>query len=273
MENMNDGVGKALGHKRLGTVVFLAVLFLATFLFMKTLAEIKAYGYIGGGVSSSNTITVSGTGDAFAAPDIATFSFSVSEEDETVAKAQDTATKKMNVAIALLRKAGIEDKDIQTTGYNIYPQYDYIRSVCNEYSCPPGRQELRGYQVSQTVSVKVRNIKDAGKILSDIGSVGVSNVSGLTFTIDDEEGPQREARQKAIDDARAKATELANDLGVRLVRVIGFSENNGGYPTVRFDAAVAMDEAAGGKGGAVAPEVPTGENKITSNVNITYEIR
>jgi len=259
-------------HKKIGNAVFLAILFLAAFLFVKTFSELKAYSYIGGGVPSSNTITVSGSGEAFAVPDIATFSFGVVEEDTTVVKAQDTATKKINIALALLREADVDEKDVKTTGYNIYPRYDYIRSVCSEFSCPPGRQELRGYEVSQTISVKIRDTEKAGEILAEIGSVGVTNVSGLNFTIDDEDEPQREARKEAIKKAETKAKELADDLGVKIIRVVSFNESGGGnyYPKY-FDTAV-MAVAEDGRGGA-APEIPVGENKITSNVSITYEIR
>lgn len=260
-------------HKKIKNAFFLVLLLLAAFLFVKTVSEIRAYSYIGGGVPVSNTITVSGEGEAFVVPDIATFSFSVTEEAKTVVEAQKTATEKMNAALALLKDAGIEEKDIKTTGYNIYPQYDYIRSICNEFSCPPGRQELRGYQVSQTVSVKVRDTEKAGQILTDIGGVGVTNVSGLTFTVDDEDEPLRAARKQAIDKAETKAKELARDLGVRLVRVVSFSEGvNQPYYARGLDMAV-METTADGIGGAPAPDIPAGENRIVSNVSITYEIR
>lgn len=271
MENNSDHVLGMVRHRQIKNAILLVLVVLAAFIFVKTIAEIKAYNFIGGGVSSSNTITISGTGEAFAVPDIATFSFSVVEEDSTVVKAQDTATKKMNIALALLREAGIEDKDIKTTGYNIYPQYDYIREVCTQFSCPPGRQELRGYQVTQTVSVKVRDTEQAGKILADIGSVGVSNVSGLNFTIDDEDDLLREARKEAIENAETKARELADDLGVRLVRVVSFNESGGGYYPKRYEA-FTLDAVAESAELAV-PDIPIGENKITSNVSITYEIR
>ena len=259
-------------HKKVGTAFFLAMMFLATFLFMKTIAEIKAYSFIGGGVPSSSTITVSVTGEAFAVPDTATFSFSVIEEDKSVSAAQETATKKMNQALDLLDDAGIDEKDIKTTGYNVWPQYDYIREVCTQFSCPPGRQELRGYKVSQTVSVKVRDTDKAGEILAEIGSVEVSNVSGLNFTVDDEDEPKRIARQEAIEKAETKAKELADDLGVRLVRVVSFSEGGSGSYTKRFDVMALESVSADGVGGAV-PDIPIGENSIISTVSITYEIR
>ena len=261
-----------LMHKKIANALFLTILVLAGFLFVKMISEIKAYSFIGGGVPITNTITVSGQGEVFAVPDIAQFTFSVTEEKETVALAQTEVDKKIDLALGLLKGANIEERDIKTISYNVYPQYDYIRSVCNEFNCPPGKQELRGYQVSQTISVKVRDTESAGKVLADIGGAGASNISGLNFTIDDEDELERDARRAAIDDAEEKARALARDLGVSLGRVVGFDENSYQPQFARsFDvAAFAEDEAIGG---GIVPDLPVGENKITSNVNITYEIR
>src|SRR5690606_38170187 len=100
---------------------------------------------------------------------------------------------------------------------------------------------------------------------------GVTDIYGPNFTVDDETELKREARQKAIEDARAKARQLADDLDVRLVRVVSFSENGGGYYPM-FARGAAMDMAVSSEAKA-APELPTGENTITSYVTITYEIR
>jgi uncharacterized protein YggE len=96
-------------------------------------------------------------------------------------------------------------------------------------------------------------------------------VSGLTFTIDDEDKLNADARDKAIADAREKAEVLADQLGVSLVRIVGFSENDGGYTPMYMKREVALmsADAAGG----AAPELPMGENKIISRVSVTYEIR
>jgi len=108
-------------------------------------------------------------------------------------------------------------------------------------------------------------------MLEAVANAGVTNVSGLSFTIDDEDALVREARQEAIDEAKQKAKDLAKDLGVRLVRIINFSEN-GGQPPMYFARDMAM-----GIGGTMetksAPSIPAGENKIISSVSITYEIR
>lgn len=247
---------------------------LIIFLFVLTIGELKELRYIGAGVPATNTITVSGEGEVFAVPDIATFRVTIREEAKEVQDAQETATEKANAIVAYLRGEGIAEKDIQTADYNVAPQYDYIRSVCTEGLCPPGRQELRGYQVSQTLIVKVRDTEQAGALLSGVGSLGASNVSGLTFTIDDEDALQAEARGNAIADAQTKAEALAEQLGVKIVRVTSFYENEGDY---RYPAAYGLGGAADSamrlESAKAAPEIPVGENKIISNVNVTYEIR
>lgn len=246
--------------------------FLALFLFIATIGEFKSLRFIGSGVAATNTISVSGDGEVFAVPDMATFSVTIQEEAKDVKAAQDVATKKGNDIIAYLKKGGIDEKDIQTTDYSIYPQYDYINAVCSGGYCPPGKQTLRGFQVSQTLTVKVRDTKKAGDLLSGVGSRGVSSVSGLSFTIDNQDMLEAEARDEAIAKAKAKAEVLAKSLGVRIVRVVGFSEGGGGGPLYY---AKAMSMEADGRGGVAppSPEIPVGQNKITSNVTVTYEIR
>lgn len=256
------------------TMAALALGMLALFLFVLTVSSVKSFRFIGSGVNASNTITVSGEGEVFAVPDMAEFSVTVQEESKEVKTAQDTATKKINDVIAYLKSQGLEEKDIKTTDYSVYPQYDYVQAgACREGFCPPGKQELRGFQVTQTLTVKVRDTEKAGGLLAGVGEKGASQVSGLSFTIDDEDELNAEARGKAIDDARSKASELAKQLNVRLVRVVGFSENGGGYPVpyAYGRGGVAMDAAESVK--LSAPELPVGENKIVSNVTVTYEIK
>lgn len=256
------------------TMVAVALGVLALFLFILTISALKEYRFIGSGVTATNTITVSGSGEVFAVPDTATFSVTIQEEAKQVKDAQEVATRKSNEIIAYLKDQKIDEKDIQTTDYSIYPQYDYLNATCSNGYCPPGRQVLRGFQVSQTLTVKVRDTEKAGDLLSGVGSRGASTVSGLSFELQksDQDAKEAEARGKAIDNAREKAEALADQLGVNLVRVVGFSESSGGYPPMPY---------AYGRGGdmavmeskAIAPELPVGENKIVSSVSVTYEIR
>lgn len=246
-----------------GILIALAAVFLVK--------EIKSIGYVGASTDMTNTITVDGTGDATAIPDVATFSFSVNETAKTVADAQTAATAKINAALASVRAAGVADKDISTESYSIDPHYEYSGGVCTATYCPPSKQTLTGYDVSETISVKIRDLTKAGDIFTTIGSIGVQNVNGLSFSIDDPSSIQADARGKAIADAQSKANELAKQLGVSLVRIVSFSEGSSQAPRPIM---YAMDsKAAGATAAPMAPEIPAGQQKITDNVEITYQIK
>jgi uncharacterized protein YggE len=243
---------------------------LALFLLIATVSELRSYSYIGEGIQPSNTITVSGEGKVVAVPDTATFTYTVDETAPDVATAQAAATKTSNAIIAYLTGAGVASTDIQTTDYNVNPQYTYGSQVCTNVYCPPSKQTISGYEVSQTESVKVGDISKAGTLLAGIGSQGASNVSGLTFTVADQDALNDQARAKAITDAQTKAKALASELGVSLVRVTGFNENSG---VITPQPMYAMASDAKAADAAVAPTIATGENIITSDVSVTYEIR
>jgi uncharacterized protein len=255
------------------TMAVAALAALAVYLVFAALGELKGFRYIGSGVTATNTISVNGEGEVFAVPDTATFSVTVQEEAKQVKDAQDVATKKANDIIDYLKEAGVEEKDIQTTDYSVYPQYDYINAVCSGGYCPPGKQQLRGFQVSQTLTIKVRDTEKAGELLSGVGSRGAASVSGLSFTIDDQDALEAEARDKAITQAQEKAEELAESLGVKVVRVVGFTESDA-QPYYAYGRGAGMDMAVAQEAKlSSAPSLPTGENKIISNVSVTYEIR
>lgn len=225
--------------------------------------------YVGAGPT---IITVTGEGEVFAKPDIATFSFGVSAEGDDASTAQERSAEAVNAIMDALLAEGIEEKDIKTEYYNLNPRYEYLESVCNTRGfCPPGERVLRGYEVNQTIRVKVRDTERAGSFISSVGALGATNISSLQFTIDDEDTLQSEARELAIADAEEKIVALADDLGVRVVRMVGFGENGAGIPSyygrggdMMESAALSMDD------GAVSPTVPTGENTITSNVSVSY---
>ena len=201
---------------------------LTVFIALQSLIALMSLRYIGAGVQPTNVISVSGYGEAFGAADIATFSFSVVSEKSTVAAAQTDATNKINAITKYIKDAGVAEKDIQTTDYSVYPQYEYNQIVCVSYPCPSGRQVLKGYQVRQTTTIKVRDLAKAGELLTGVGGKGATEMSGLQFTFDDPNKLQNDARGKAISDAKAKADQLAKQLGVSLVRVVSFNENGGG---------------------------------------------
>jgi uncharacterized protein len=216
-----------------------------------------------------NTITVEGTGTGTSIPDLAVVTFSVTEEATTVAAAQSEATAKTDAALDALSGLGIEEKDVKTIAYNVYPRYENT-PVCYSGYCPPTRNpQIIGYEVSQTVEVKVRDTAKAGDVLQALGSLNVQNISGPSFQVDEEDEIRNVAREEAIAEAKAKAKALADQLGVRLGKVVSFYENpgympygmGGGYDGVKMEVA------------ASAPALPTGEQETTVTVNITYEIR
>ncbi len=248
---------------------------LALFLLVQTVKTFKEYRYVGSGVTATNTITVSGMGEVFAVPDRATFAVTVREEGAEVADAQDKATEKANAIISYLKSSGVEEKDIKTINYNVNPKYEWEQKACVAGTyCEPGNQVLVGFEVWQMIEVKVQDPKKAGDLLTGVGSRGASEVSGLSFTIEDEDALKSEAREMAIAEAEEKAEALARQLGVSLVRVVGFYEDSYGYPSYYGKGGMAMGDTMSVRAEAApAPELPTGENKITSNVNVTYEIR
>ncbi len=244
---------------------------LSIFLITLIVTEVREWRYIGSGIAPTNTISVQGEGEVFAVPDTALFSFSVIEEGETAELVQANAAEVANEALQYLKENGVEEKDIKTTSYNLYPRYEYTEIRCITFPCPQGERQLVGFELNQTFQVKVRDTEQAGELLSGVGSFGVENISSLRFTIDDEDDLVREARREALADAKEKAEALASDLGVRLVRVVNFNEYGSPTSYPRYETA---EFGFGGAGDVkITPDLPVGENRITSQVNIVYEIR
>jgi hypothetical protein len=215
------------------------------------------------------TISVAGKGEVLAVPDLGQFSFTVQAEGVTAEEAQSLSATKTNAILAYLKEQGIEDKDIKTEGYNLSPRFRFDEQPCpiNTF-CPPGEQIADGFEVFQTVMVKVRQTDKAGAIIAGVGEREATNISGLTFTIDDTDALKAQAQAAAIVDARAKAAVLADQLGVELVRIVSYYEDMGSYPM--YESAMAMDMKLGD---AMSPELPMGEDATRVTVNVTYEVK
>ncbi len=250
-------------------LVRVVMIVVAVFFASKGLVALKSLRYVGHPANAANTISINGNGEVFAVPDVARISFSVEVKGATVKEAQTQVTKKVNDVLAYLKTQGIDDKDIHTDNYSSYPEYEYDRTICTSYSCPPSKSpKIVGYRVNQSISIKVRDTDKAGTLLQGLGDRNVTNIAGPEFGIDDPDALQAEARKKAIDDARTKAEALAKDLGVHIVRITSFQESNGTPPMYYAEKVMNASDS----GAAPAPELPKGESKITSNVTITYEI-
>lgn len=244
--------------------VFLVVLIVSFAVDIRN--KIKQGEYIGREIETQNTITVSATGEIYAKPDLALVSFSVTNEAKTVGAAMEENTKNMNAVISAVKGEGVEEKDLKTTNFNIYPRYEWHgRTGVPPY--PEGERVLVGYEVHQSLQVKIRDMTKIGDIIQTATDAGANQVGDLQFTIDKEDELKKQAREEAINKAKAKAQELASQLGVRLVRIVSFNESGVVPPTPRF---YGVEEA--GLGAGEVPEIETGENKIEVTVTITYEI-
>jgi uncharacterized protein YggE len=253
---------------------FVLIIILCVYFGVKSLSEFRSYGMMGG--SDAHTITLTGHGEVQAVPDIASVYFTISKDAKTAKEAQAAVAVLEKKALDALKADGVAEKDTKTSDASVYPKYEYrygtkVSMLCSPEYCPPsnGSNVIVGYTASESITVKVRKIDDAGKIMQDLGTAGISNISGPNFAIDNEDGIKAEARKEAIADARTKAEALARDLGVRIGRISSFNESGGGYPMY-----YAKDSMAGNVAPESAPaQLPKGENTISSDVTITYEIK
>lgn len=214
-------------------------------------------------VEAPSTITVSGEGKVTATPDIAQVTLGVQTKRLDTSEAVVTQLEKaMTATLKALKDAGVDEKDISTQQLSLNPIYDWTENG----------QIFRGYEGNQTLIVKVRKLDSVGGVVSAASRAGSNQVGGISFTIDEPKVLQAEAREKAIADAKAQAIKLADQLDVHLGDLMNFSEGGGYYPPTPY---ARMDSAMGSTGGGAKEEslvIPAGQQDITVNVSMTYEI-
>jgi hypothetical protein len=259
-----------LNNKRITCAVFVLLIIISLFTVARFVNEVKSSKYVGRGNQPANTITVSGEGEELAVSDIASLSINLNKEGKTSKEAQDLLNESITKTLAYLKDQKIEDKDIKSEYGGINPKYSYEKIACFAYPCPPSDPKIVGYTATQSITIKIRAVDTASEVRTGLAGIGITDISGPTFSIDDEDAIKDKARSKAITDAKEKAKVLAGELGVKLGKVVTFSENTGGYPMMYSAKAMGGAEASLD---SRAPVLPKGENKITSNVSITYEIR
>jgi len=238
-------------------MILLAILIL--FLTVSTWNQFKQHDYIGRSEQQIYTIMIAGEGKVTAVPDIAQLSLGIQTENKAVSKAQTENTEKMNQLIDKLKSMNIVAEDMSTASYNIYPMYDWTN----------GQSILRGYQVVQSLAVKIRNLEIVGDVVAVAGEIGANQIGGLNFTIDDPENLRQTAREKALLNAKQKAESLAKIAGVKLGRLVSFEESTSSPSPVYRD--YAMEAKAVGGGGAV-PDIEPGSQDIMVYVTVTYEV-
>ncbi len=247
-----------------GTVTLLCISFASIAFGINNFDAIK---HPNGQVAS---ISVSGDGEVTAKPDIATVTFTIRESAKTVPGAQKLADAKIKAGIKALDALGVDqDKDVKTLSYTVNPKYESQQNgYCSGYVCPPTKTIVTGYEVSQSVTVKVRKVDQAGEVLGALGKVNITEITGPDFTVDDMDKVQADAKAIAIKKAQEKAEVTAKALGVRLGAITQFSEDNGGYYPVMYKT-----QAMGASVASDAVTVPQGENVIKSRVTITYTLK
>ncbi|MFA5954027.1 MAG: SIMPL domain-containing protein [Patescibacteria group bacterium] len=251
----------------LGVVLILSLLAVS----VGVIGYVKTYSRVSE-PTSFRSFSVNATGKAVAVPDVAKFTFSViTEGGKDVADLQKKNTEKTNATISYLKEQGLDAKDIRTSGYNIYPRYQYY--PCNGVG-PCKAPDITGYSVSQSVEVKVRDFSKAGTVLSGVVSKGANSVSDLNFTTDDPTAVQDEARAEAIQKAKVKAESIAKAGGFRIGRLLSIDESNGGNTPQPY--AYGMGGGVGGGGAdkvAAAPTIEPGTQDVNVTVNLQYEIK
>ncbi|KAF0207097.1 MAG: hypothetical protein FD171_1963 [Actinobacteria bacterium] len=209
-----------------------------------------------------NTVTASGEGKELAAPDQAEMSFGVSVQGTDAKKTLADAGKKAETIIAALKKAGVDAKDIQTSGVNLYPQQDYY----------PGKApRITGYQASVQVRTTIKDIAKVGDVITAGTNAGANEINGPSFTLSEKSTSRAAAIEKAVADARARADAMAKAAGKSVGEVLSISEAGVNVPPVNWGLSrgaqsYALDAAA-------AVPIEKGTLDITANVTVIFELK
>ena len=229
------------------------------------------------GLQNQNQVTVSGEGKVYAKPDVALISLGVTTTGKTVADVTKSNTDKMNAVIAAVKALKVDDKDIQTTNYNLTPNYEnttIYTPVPMMYPISSGgsvitKPVLKGYSLEQDVQVKIRDFTKIGDILSQATASGANLVGDLQFTIDNPEQFHEQARAEAIKQAKSNAQNLANESGVNLGKLINVYEGYNPGPIMYNSmktTGLAAPEAAS------VPTIQPGQQEIDVTINLTYQV-
>ena len=208
---------------------------------------------------SGTRLDISATGEATRVPDLATVSAGVVTRAVTAKAALSQNAAKMERVRAALTRAGIADRDIQTSNISLNPEYRYAENQ------PP---RLTGYTTSNQVNVRFRDIASTGEILDVLVAEGANQINGPSLTIDKPEEALNEARAKALADGRARAQIYARQLGMQVTRLLVVSESSNSFP-VPPPMPVMMEARAQ----AASTKIDPGEQKLTVTLGMIFELR
>lgn len=208
------------------------------------------------------SLTVTGEGSVSATPDIAIVSSGVVTQAQTAAAALKANAAAMTKVLAAVKQAGIEERDVATSGIGVQPQYDYGNDSSN-----PRSPRLVGYEVRNVVTIRSRNVDRAGDLVDGLVQAGSNQIEGLSFDVSDRNEKLDEARRDAVADARRKAELYATAAGVKLGAPLSIEETGGLEEPVRPFAmrAKAMDAAA-------ATPIAKGEQELRARVVVRWKL-
>lgn len=206
-------------------------------------------------------LTISGTGNITARPDVAWIDMGVDSEAKTAREALDANTAAMNAIFDVLKELSIEEKDYQTSQFSIHAVYTQPSRPSSSDQVPV----IRGYQVTNQLTVKIRDLDRTGEILDKVVAVGSNRLNNIRFDIDEPEALLDQAREKAVADALRKAKIYVGAAGMALGRIMSISESGSTWPQPVYARAMAMES------GGNVPIAP-GEQSLTAGVSLTIEI-
>lgn len=209
------------------------------------------------------TIAVSATGEASVTPDMAIITLTVLREAPTAKAALDSSNEAMAAVLATMKAKGIEDRDLQTSNFNIQPRYAYDRP---KRDTPPTAPKIDGYLVNNTLSVRLRDLSKLGIILDESVTLGVNSGGHIAFTSEDPTAANEQARESAVKNAMAKARTIVTAAGVSLGPILEISEADHQPPRPMAMRNMAAESAAD------AVPIAAGENVYRVTVNIRWEI-
>lgn len=206
-------------------------------------------------------LVVEGQGKVTVVPDIAKLSLGIDASGASLAEVQNGVNQKSKALVDTLKKLGVEEKDIKTTAYNVFPEYNYE-------SRPP---RIMGYRVSLTYEVEVKDFDKINEVVVAATGAGANIVGNISFEVNDETRNKKlnEAREMAVKEAREKAQGLARAAGVSLGKILNISE----FPSFQLPGPIPLREGVGGEPVAVEPEITPGETELSVTVSLSFEIR
>lgn len=245
-------------------LVTLLIFFALLFGFTKLLGPIP---FSTNNIQSYEGFTVSGEGKVKATPDFATVTVGVTAKAATQQEAQNLLNGNINKVVASIKALGIDDKDIKTENYNIYPEYGDIRVMSIAPAPPTDENGITGYNTNTNITITLEDPTLADKVIDASTASGANQVGGVNYQVKDKENAMNEARTAAVADAKRKAENAAKAAGFRLGRITNYSESEGGgYPMPM------MAKAEDARGGNVPTQTQPGEDELTMIVTISYEI-